>query len=349
MSNRHVLLSLSAVAIVATALISGCATASAARGGAPPLWVVDKDAVYPEDKYLAEVGEGDGLNAAKAEAAGAIARIFRNRVTVDTTVTTRYTEITGEGGETLGLVNQTDFDQSIGQSSDQSLVNMRFGESWTDSLGRVYTVAYLDRAETGNLYRQRILTNDSRVAELMDRARSQTEPLRRFAFFDAALVMSEVNRVLVEQLEIINMPMARSFSPSYALGDLRAVRADQAAAMKIRVEVSGDPEGRIGAVMTDWASEKGFSVSEGGDMFLSAVVNVSPVELNNGYENLAWELNLTLLDSSGYPSISLPRQGRSSGISFSAAEARVYADMDQVISREFDREFTAYLASFLEK
>jgi hypothetical protein len=349
MSMRHVLSSVLFCASVAALSLTGCVTSSASRGGAPPQWVTDKDSVYPEDEFLAEVGEGDGLKAAKSEAAAAIARIFRNKVSVDTTVTTRYTELTGEGGETLGLVNQTDFDQTIGQASDETLVNMRYGESWTDSLGRVYTVAYLDRAETGNLYRQRIMDNDDRISELMERARAQDEPLRRFAFFDAALVMSEVNRVLLEQLEIINMPMARSYMPAYELGDLRAAKADQASALKIRVEASGDPEGRVTAVMTDWVAERGFSVSDGGDMFLSAVVNVVPVQLDNGYENLAWELNLMLMDSFGYPAITLPRQGRSTGISASAAEARVYADMSEVIAREFDREFTAYLASFLEK
>lgn len=352
MSRRNILTSIViciVIAAIGVLTVSGCATTSASRGGSQPIWITDKDSVYPEDEFLAEVGEGDSLNAAKANAAGAIAQIFRTRVTVDTTITTRYTEITGENDKTLGLVNQTDFNQSIGQSADESLVNMKYGKSWTDSLGRVYTIAYLDRAETGNLYRQRIMANDDRVSELMNRAASQNEPLRRFAFFDAALVMSEVNRVLVEQLEIINMPMARSYSSTYALGDLRAVKADQAAAMKIRVEASGDPEGRIAAVLADWTSEKGFSVSQRGDMFLSAVVNIAPVQLDNGYENLAWELNLALMDGSGYQAISLPRQGRSSGISASAADARAYADMKKVIIREFDREFTAYLASFLEK
>ena len=349
MSGRHIpFIFISAV--IAAALVTGCATtSSSSRGGAPPQWVTDKDSVYPENEFLAEVGEGDSLNAAKSNAAAAIAQIFRTRVTVDTTITTRYTELTGEGGQTLGLVNQTDFDQTIGQKADESLVNMRYGETWTDSLGRVYAVAYLDRAETGNLYRQRILANDDRVSELMDRARTQDEPLRRFAFFDAALVVSEANRVLVEQLEIINMPMARSYTPAYALGDLRAARADQAAAMKIRIEASGDPDGRITAVLTDWTSEKGFSVAEGGDMFLSAVVAIAPVELNNGYDNLAWQLNLMLMDSAGYPAISLPRQGRSSGISAAAAESKTYADMAKVVTKDFDREFTAYLSSFLEK
>jgi len=341
---------LSAVLLVAM-LLSGCVTGSSSSGagGGAPRWVNDKDAVYPPDEFLAEVGEGDSLKGAKSNAAGAIAQIFRTRVQVDSRIRTRYTEITGEDGGTLGMSTRTDVDQTIGQSADESLSNLKFGESWQDSMGRVYAVAYLDRAETGNLYRQRIIENDQRVVELLDRARAQDEPLRRYAFLDAAVVMAEVNEALLAQLEIINMPMARSVMHPYELGDVKAAKADQASALKVRVEVSGDSDGRIAAVLSDWITDRGFSASERGDMFLSAVTSVTPVELNNDYENLAWELNLSLIDSRGYPAVSLPRQSRSTGVSASAAEERAFQDMTEVVQKDFDREFTAYLTSFLEK
>jgi len=341
------------VAALAVMLISSCVTGgtsgSGRTGGKTPEWVSNKDSAYPPEKYLAEVGEGDSLKGAKSNAAGAIAQIFRTRVKVDSTIRTRYSEITGNGGETLGMVSKTDFDQSIGQSSDESLSNLKYGESWTDDMGRVYTIAYLNRAETGNLYRSRIIDTDERVSELLGRAESQNEPLRRFAFLDAAHVFAEVNQTLQEQLEIINMPMARSIMHPYKLGDLRASKADQASALKVRIEVSGDPDGRINAVLSDWVTDKGFTVSVGGDLFLTAVVAISPVKLNNNYENLSWELNLSLMDSTGVPVVSLPRQNRATGVSVSAAEARAYNDMAEMIQKDFDREFTAYLTSFLEK
>lgn len=336
--------------IFSMAFLSACATGSSSqRGGKSPLWLTDKDAVYPVDEFLAETGEGDGLSDAKAAAAGAIAQIFRTRITVDSTIRTRYTEMTGEGGQLLGMLSRTDIDESIGQSSDESLVNLRYGESWTSDMGRVYTIAYLDRAETGRLYRRRIMENDSRIVELRQRADSQDDPLRRFAFLDAALVSAEINRVLVEQLEIINMPMAASIIHDYNLGELREERADQARALRIRVEVFGDPEGRIGAVLSDWVTSRGFTVADNGDMFLSAMTGITPVTLNNDYENLAWELNLSLMDFLGQPAVTLPGSGRSSGVSKTAAEERAYFDMSEKVSKDFDRAFNAYLDSFLDK
>ena len=187
------------------------------------------------------------------------------------------------------------------------------------------------------------------LVELQGRAGAQSEPLRRFAFLDAAAVMAEANQLLLKQLEIINMPMARSIMSPYRISELRAARADQATAMKIRIEVSGDESGRIRALLSDWATEKGFSVSESGDLFLTAVVAMNPVQLNNGYENISWEFNLVLMDTLGYPAISMPRKNRASGISVSAAESRAYNDMAQVITKEFTKEFNGYLSSFLEK
>ena len=335
-------------------LLSSCVTSDGGTSGfssskKAPQWMEDKDAVYSPEAYLAEVGEGDSLKAAKSAAAGAIAQIFRTRVTVDMTVSTRYSEITGSDGNSQGSNKTTDVAQTIGQTADQTLANLRYGESWTDSLGRVYVIAYLDRAETGRLYRQRVLDEDRRVSELLDRARQQTDPLRRFAFLDAALVVSEAAGVLLQQLEIIDMPMARATILSNELGALRAAQADQAAGIKVSVQVSGDEDGRIAALLNDWVAEKGFSASVGGDMLLSAVVSMEKVELNNDYENLNWELNLALMDASGYPVVAIPRQGRSSGVSASAAESRAFLDMTKTIQGEFDKEFVAYLDSHLTK
>ncbi len=314
-----------------------------------PTWVADKDSVYPDDKYLAEIGEGDSLNGAKANAAGAIAQIFRTQVTVDSSIRTRYTEITGEGDALLDMVAQTDVDQNIAQSADESLSNLKYGESWQNDMGRVYTIAYLDRAETGNLYRQRIVKNDNRVMELVDQSRTQEEGLRRYAYIEAALVMAEANYTLVEQLEIINMPLARTILHPYDLGDLRTEKADQAAAIRVEIEVSGDVNDQIEAFLIDWVTSNGFSVVSDGDMFLSAVLSIQPVQLNNGYENLGWELNLNLLDSRGIPAVTLPMQSRSSGISQTAAQSRLIQDIGGMINKDFNRAFIQYLDSFLEK
>lgn len=349
---RHIKLACTAsiLAILAVIVMTGCVSSpSTSRGGKPPSWLNDKDSVYPTDEYLAEVGEGDSLKEAKASASGAIAQIFSTRITVDSTIRTRYTEITGEGGSALGLLNRTDIDESIGQSSDETLVNLRYGEAWTSNEGRVYTVAYLDRAETGMLYRQRIVDNDSRILELRHRADSQDDPLRRFAFLDAATVSAEVNQALIEQLEIINLPMASSFMPSYNLGDMKAARADQGRSLRIRIEVFGNPDGRIGAILSDWVTTRGFSSAEDGDMFLSAMVKVSRIELNNDYENLGWEMNLNMLDFLGIPAVTLNNTGRSSGISDSAAEARAFSDMSELVTKDFDKAFSSYLNSYLDK
>ena len=336
---------------LALAGLAGCAgvPSGTSRGGKTPSWVEDKDSAYPPDRYLAEVGEGDGLRAAKADAAGAIAQIFRTRVQVDSTVATRYTEITGAKGETLGLANQTDVNETIGQTSDQTLFNLRYGESWTDGTGRTYAVAYLDRTETGNLYRSRIMENDQRTGELLNRARAQSEPLKRYAFLDAAAVMAEANGILLAQLEIINPAMARASQPANPLSDIRAARADQAAALKIQVEVSDDPDGSIRNLLADWASEKGFTVTPAGDMLLAGVYSLEPVQLNNGYENLSWLLSVSFLDSSGHPALAMEYKGRSSGVSASAAASRAYRDVAEAVSGGFEKEFQKYLDSFLEK
>ncbi|KGM38794.1 hypothetical protein S1OALGB6SA_1243 [Olavius algarvensis spirochete endosymbiont] len=331
-----------------SALLITCAIRPSASGtDISPLWLSDKDAVYPAEKYLAELGEGDSLSAARANAAGAIAQIFRLKVEVDNVIRTRYTEITGNKGELLELLSQTDFDQEIGQEADETFVNLKYGESWIDQAGRVYTIAYLNRLETGNLYRKRIERNNYRIAELLDRAEGQHEPLRRYAFLDSALVYAGVNQILFEQLEIINMPMAQMLGTPYSRSEIQAIRADQAIELKILVEVAGDTDGRIANALENWITERGFVSSSSGDMFLAAAVEIEPLELQNKYVNLNWTINIALIDMDGYSVVALSKQNRSSGISATAAESGAYRDMIELIRVDFNKKFSAYLSSFL--
>jgi len=334
---------------VAASLLAICSCVgglSASRANIP-LWISDKDAVYPVEKYLTELGEGDSLSAARANAAGAIARIFRLKVEVDSEIRTRYTEITGDRDELLSLFSQTDFDQKIGQEADETLTNLRYGESWIDEVGRVYTIAYLNRLETGNLYRERIDRNISRITDFLARAEGQQEPLQSYAFLDAALVYTEANQVLLEQLEIINMPMAQLMMPPHSREEIRAIRANQAMQLKIRVEVAGDTDERIADALENWVIERGFTSSGSGNMLLASAVEIRQLELNNKYENLNWTLSIGLTDTNGYSLVALSEQNRSSGISLTAAESRAYRDMIELIEVVFDKRFSAYLSSFL--
>jgi len=337
----------STIKIAVLLVVYSCAGAPSNSKTNIPLWLSNKDAVYHPEKFLAELGEGSSLNAAKANAAGAIAQIFRLKVEVDSEIRTRYTEITGDRGELLNLFNQTDFDQKIGQEADETLTNLKYGESWTDSLRRVYTIAYIDRFETGNLYRKRIDRNSSRITELLDRAENQKEPLQRYALLDAASIYTEANQILFEQLEIINMPMAQLLKLPYNGGEIRTIRANQASELKISVEVSGDSEQGIASVLESWITERGFVSSNSGNMFLAAAVEIEEVELSNNYENLNWTINIGLIDIDGYSVVALSKQNRSSGISISAAESRAYRDMAEFIRVDFDKIFSDYLSSFL--
>jgi len=328
-------------------IICSCAGDPSAFKTEMPQWVRNKDEVYPAEKYLAELGEGDSLNAARANAAGTIAQIFRQKVEVDSEIRTRYREITGNKDELLDLFSQTDFDQKIGQEADETLTNLRYGESWIDEVGRVYTIAYLNRLETGSLYRERIDRNNRRITDFLDMAEGQQEALRSYAFLDAALVYTEANQVLLEQLEIISMPMAQLTKLPYSSEEVREIRAKQAIELKIRVEVAGDIDGRITDALENWITERGFVSSSSGAMFLAAAVEIKQLELKNKYENLNWTLSIELTDTNGYSVAALSAQSRSSGISPTAAESRAYRDMIKLVRTDFDKRFSAYLSSFL--
>ena len=66
--------------------------------GNPPRWYNKLEDDFPEDKYLAVVGEGDTRRDAESDAAGALVRIFGSNIKVETEAIVRYRELEKESG-----------------------------------------------------------------------------------------------------------------------------------------------------------------------------------------------------------------------------------------------------------
>ena len=335
-------------------LIFSCATGSSSDSrntGSPPKWMSDRNSVYPESRYLAETGEGDRLRDAKANAASSIVQVFSTRIQSDSTVQTLYNELTNADKTPISVTRETNINQNITQSADQSLINLRYSDPWTDKMGRVYIIAYLDRLETGNIYRQRIIEIQKRVTELLQQADTLTAPIRRFAVTNAALTHSLTAESMMEQLEIINAPMARASAPSYNPGTVKQKRQNSATALNVFIDIADDNTEALNNTLSDWASRQGFTLSltqDSANLVILTSIKIKPVKLNNNYENLAWELNLSANNSQRKTVFAFSRQGRSSGISKSAAITRVNTDISKSLSKSLDQEFRSYLSSFIE-
>jgi len=324
-----------------------CATGSGSSGGKRPGWVDDKHSVYPDETYLVEIGEGSSLKKAKQDGLAALSQIFRTTIKVDSTVRTRYKDLS-DGENILSAEMETTADETITQLSDETLVNVHFGESWTSEMGRVYVVAYIDRMETANIYRQRIDQDGARADYFIRKSGEQSDLLRRYGFLDAAVVMDQNTKMMLDQLDIIYSPFRRAVMLPYTPENLYSLYADTAEQMLFSINVEGDSDSKITDMVSQVLTGRGFSVTgSGGSLTVTGRVSVEDVTLENDYENVRWFLFMEMRNESGEVVVSMEEKKRESGVSREEAVARGYRTMETMMQKKFIGEMERYFDSFV--
>ena len=338
------------IAVILILILSSCLTTSGpgASGGNQPAWITDIDSAYPSERYLAVLGQGDSLSQAQAKAASNLALIFESRIIVDTRVETRYAEMKKQGIVT-STTDETRVSDDISQMSDQTLLNVKFGESWTDRMGMVTTAAYIDRLETAELYRSKIADQSDVLIRLKKLGDSSESILERYAYHDSSFAVAMSNEVLLEQLGIISPMTAKISKPLYDLDEIKSARKASSDNLTFSLNFSGENAPVMESAVSDTLTDMGFSVSENG--YISAAGNLSfeKIKRNNDYENYKWYLNLEITDETGKTLISLDESGISASTSDSAALSRINVDVGKIIKKELPNQFNSYLGSFIQK
>jgi hypothetical protein len=321
-------------------------TPSSRSNSRKPEWVDNKYSQYSDAKYMVEIGQGSSLKDAKRDGASALAQIFKTSIKVETSIKTRYKELASGGSS--DATEETTFDQDITQLADQELVNVNFGESWTNDLGQVHVLAFIDRQVTGNIYRERIGENSKTVLNFLSRSEEQSSLIREYAYYDAAYVVAETNRVLMEQLEIISLPMARTMSIPYDLDDIRDKRKDAAFSMTFRISIENDQDGKVTSVIKDELTSFGFSIDSQGALSVTGNVSLDQIELDNNYSNIKYYLLLNIEDERGIPAVTLESNDRISAVSESAAVSRSYLEIEKRVKKDLIGQLLQYFDSFVQ-
>ena len=175
------------VGIVVT-LLAGCASGgsvsrsadeSGSDGGDYPDWYLNPQSVYPDDTYLTAVGTGDSRRDAEQQALSSLSQIFEAEVSVDSRMSERYRELMNSEG-TMSE-SELQLAQTTNVQSNQTLLNVQFGEAAVDDSGRVHVIAYLERLPTAQVYRDLVMRNGQQVERFMTEADASDGLIREYA------------------------------------------------------------------------------------------------------------------------------------------------------------------------
>ena len=326
---------------LAVALIgSSCVTTDPAVKGKRPSWMDNPQSKYPLHYYIAAVGEGDTLDDAQSVAVGNLAKVFRSDVRVDETLRERYVELMGKKNS---YQERTQFDRHVQVQSGLSLVNVQYADSYTDETGRVYALAFINRAGTAQIYAARLGENDARTRYFVDQA-TGTSPAVTYAALSAAMAVSADSQMLLEQLDVISPATKKSVAMTHDHDALSQRLAEAAAKVRFDVRVDGDPEGKIAGALEALVTDLGFTVTrEAPVLHVQGKVTFAETDLKrDGLSFIRYEVKLDVLDVVGFTVASVADRGREGHVSKPEARARCVRTIISLIDSKLRPKLLAY-------
>jgi hypothetical protein len=293
----------------------------------------------PAERYLSAAGTGDTREAAERSAAGNLAKIFQSRITVEDRMIERTHELLGDRRN--AYTSETDFTKNVTIESGLTLYNVRYTEPVADRAGRLTVTAYLDRRETAQIYLARLRAGDARVRAFSEQATASADPVRRFAYWNAAFAVSVVNRAMLEQLTIIQGGAAPSFSPCLAPDEVVRRTAEAAAAVRCSVAVEGEPQ--IAGLLQETLTGLGLTIGVPPVLRVTARVTIEPTDLDRSDAVFVrYDALLRVADAGGAEVVAVTAKGREGHVSLPEARARAIRALKEKVRAEFRDRLTAH-------
>lgn len=331
-------------------LILSCAAQAKGKSGknSEPEWVQNPKNLYPDQMYLTAIGEGDSRSEAENYAAANLARIFQVKVTTDETYRQRYQELTRAG--TTEFQDFTDVSKNVNLQAEETLYNIQFAESFTDKMGRVKVLAYLNRWQTAELYEERINTNSSKIADFLEMAASAQDTMIRYAALSAAVAVSSDSEVLLRQLDIISPTTKEFLEINYNHQQISRELAEQASRISFRLNIENDSENKISILLIEMLTSLGFVMSEPALLTTQGVINFEETDLNrDDFQFIRYDFQVKILDDAGKTIAALSEKGKEGHTTYFEARERAVRKIGEKIRTSFKPMLISYFDNLVVK
>ena len=340
--KRTILISL-AIILFACASVSN----AEAKKNKRPKWLDNPTKIYPEAYYLTAIGEGDSRAYAEDMAVSKISRIFESVVKTDQTVSNRYNEILNSKG--ANATETTDINTNINISSDQKLLNLKFGESYTDKNGRVFVIAFIDRIKTASIYESRIEETANKIVEFMkigDNAKNQIES---YAFYSAALLFHQQVKTMMKQLDIISSSSKDMIELGYDENVLAKRVRKAAENVTFNIDLENDKDGKIKIVLQEMFTDMGFKLNDNALLKVKGSIDFSVTDLKrDDFIFVRYDMKLKIYDDRNEIVAALSEKGREGHTSYQEAEARCVRKLQDKIEKKLKRKINNYFDNLVK-
>ncbi|MEW5800003.1 MAG: LPP20 family lipoprotein [Bacteroidota bacterium] len=313
-----------------------------------PSWIDTPQDKYPSSQFLTAIGTGDTRKAAENSAAANLSQIFQSSIKAEQTVNERYKELFTAPNQST-FEGESNVTKNITISTDQTLYNIQYPESYTDNMGRTYVLAVLERQPTAEIYKKKLEENEQQMVRYIEQYDASKDPIARYASINAASVFSSINESLRQQLVIIHPGAVHKPISGYDAVKVQQLLSDARKNLPFSIALTGDSDGRAAAIVKEMLSEMGFVTAEKGAITITGDVSFQEIDLKRPEKYVRWSYKFSVVDPSGASIVSLNENGREGHMTYDEAVNRALRTMKQKIKTNFGKEINKYFDRMVKK
>lgn len=263
-----------------------------------PEWITNPNATYSETSYITGVGSAKNLNDSQNDAVAAIGKVLNQSIQSEEQTNQSFSS-TSEGVSTY-------LSQIKTSTSLTELAGVSIKETWTDEDSTVYSLALLNKTESGQYYKNKIDQNNTKITELLSLAQQNEGSFTSCSNAVQAYELAKDNDYYLSLLAVIKPVYSKTTIFDYGSSNSVAQKVSELlSSVNVLISVQGDSSGQIASAFASALSNYGIktfggtSGTEDVRYALMATISYEPVDMpGSNYAFVRYIINTELIDNS---------------------------------------------------
>ncbi|MGL6120077.1 MAG: LPP20 family lipoprotein [Fusobacteriaceae bacterium] len=311
-----------------------------------PEWFMNPQRQYPKGLYIVGTGSGYNLESALNTAYTQISQQFEVKINANQELKQSYNS---SGGATTS--DKLSMNTNTSVTSSLNIKGIEKGPS-ANVGGKFYALAYIDKNKAIEMYKNNIENNMKAIKTLMSNAEKVSEPVVKYAGYNAAYNKHTENMILLEQCSIVSQNAATDIRANLEkekqlLSQLPIARENSAMNIKFNIK-SDSPE--VSTILKNVISNSKYKIVEDVKPAFIAIGNIKYTEMKGPDGTVAYQVatELSIKNSAGTVVASAIKSTKVVGVDFNSVKILSEKKVMIPATEELASKFQAYINSLVQ-
>lgn len=314
----------------------------------PYSWLKKNSALMSSEYFLA-VGSGSTSDSAQVNAVSQLASIFGQNIESATVSTKKMEQIVANDVSVWNDSSSLE-QETLRTVTMNSLVCVEIVEMYTDSSGKFYALAAMDKELALRNYLHYILKNEEHIKNLVSAVRKKTSfKIEDYACMKVSLDYALANERYLKIISVIDFDTSEKTSKQCTkLSEIKSLKQKVAQNIPVSVKVEGDEKNDVFNIVADFFTSQGFRVvtDSARYSFESMVSKEKNVTRDKSSVQCKYYFKGLLFDSSRRETLfATSVSGRQSSISYEEAYKKSLKSLSSDMKGNILSDFDSFLDS----